>query len=237
MGKTEYAGIDYGFGKSNVDENGVRYGVIPHGEVGQAWYDESEAYYGDIMECSVCGDDLSIDMAECPNCGANLVSEFDFVEPLAFTYNEDGYDCQQWHDDPDIFILKSPFYTYCQFCSPCAPGAGYIMNWTEPGVGIKAYCFGHDWFEAVETGLWVNCDACGGTGLRNKADIPGYSEDKFKAFLFDDKRVKCWACINNREFGLIGRVKETIAKAPYPVYRVKDDSIVEPANGNGVSPC
>ena len=66
-------------------------------------------------------------------------------EPIAFTYDAEGYACSQSGDDTDIFILKSPYYTVCQFCSPCAPGAGYVMNTVENGV--KAYCFGHDCFE------------------------------------------------------------------------------------------
>jgi hypothetical protein len=87
----------------------------------------------------------------------------------------------------DIMIIKSPYYTYAQFCSPCAPGAGYLMNWfkMENGyspetLGIeqfekmaqaagfpKVYCFGHDWFGNgiapypvfnVETGELVKAD-------------------------------------------------------------------------------
>jgi len=64
-------------------------------------------------------------------------------EPISFTYDSEGYQAEQSYDDPDIFITKSPYYTLCQFCSPCAPGAGYIMNRGT----VKAYCFGHEWFE------------------------------------------------------------------------------------------
>ena len=45
----------------------------------------------------------------------------------------------------DIFITKSPYYTTCTFCSPCAPNAGDLSHPVDGGV--KAYCFGHDWFE------------------------------------------------------------------------------------------
>ena len=45
--ETNYKGIDYGLGKTNIDKtSGIRYGVISQHSVGQAWYDESEAYYG-----------------------------------------------------------------------------------------------------------------------------------------------------------------------------------------------
>jgi hypothetical protein len=119
------AGIDYSMGMSNVNhDTGIHYGVIHHGVVGQSWYDSSQAYYGDMPEDEAA---------------------FDFADPLSFYYEKDGYSAEQKYDDPDIFILKSPFYTLCAFCSPCAPGAGYIMDSRENG--IKAYCFGHDWFE------------------------------------------------------------------------------------------
>lgn len=51
--KTNYAGIDYSLGKSNRDENGIHYGVIPANEV-PAWYEESETDYGNAT-CPKCG--------------------------------------------------------------------------------------------------------------------------------------------------------------------------------------
>ncbi len=44
----------------------------------------------------------------------------------------------------DVFIVRSPYYTRAQFCSPCAPGACYLENPCEEGE--KAYCFGPDWY-------------------------------------------------------------------------------------------
>jgi hypothetical protein len=46
--------------------------------------------------------------------------------------------------DGDIFITKSPYYTVCGFCSPCAPGAGYLTDKSED---CAAFCFGPDWFD------------------------------------------------------------------------------------------
>ena len=68
----------------------------------------------------------------------------DSSEPFYLVHSNE-YIAEQGNDDHDIFIIKSPYYTLCQFCSPCAPGAGYLMNHTPDG--IKAYCFGHDWFD------------------------------------------------------------------------------------------
>jgi hypothetical protein len=81
----------------------------------------------------------------CEDCKHFFGSESAFGDsPLGFYVNEADLSAH-CSDDGDIFITKSPFYTLCQFCSPCAPGAGYLMNPCEDG--IKAYCFGHDWFE------------------------------------------------------------------------------------------
>lgn len=116
--------IDYGHGLTNIDiKTGVRYGVIHHNEIGQTWYDDSEPQY---LECEE--------------------EDSFYNEPTCFIYNEDGYKAEQSFDDCDIFITLSPYYTLCEYCSPCAPGAGYIMSQNPDG--IKAYCFGHDWFES-----------------------------------------------------------------------------------------
>lgn len=45
-----------------------------------------------------------------------------------------------------MFILASPYFTHAQFCSPCAPGACYLLSPTDK-TGPKAYCLNHDWFE------------------------------------------------------------------------------------------
>lgn len=147
--KTDYVGIDYGLGKTNIDnKTGIRYGVINQHDVGQNWYEESEPYY--FFYCPECGseigDELPDDMA-CPNCKEQWEGyEFDMIDPSSFFFENNEYSAE-CGEDGDIFILKSPYFTYAQFCSPCAPGAGYLMNWTDPGIGIKTYCLGHEWFE------------------------------------------------------------------------------------------
>ena len=131
--KTDYAGIDYGMGQSNVDaDNGIRYGVISQHEVLQAWADSSLPYY----PCEDC------EMAE--NGEPKENGECDFCEPSSYYMDDDEYSAES-DSYGDIFIAKSPYYTISQLCSPCAPGAGYIMNECENGV--KSYCFGHDWFD------------------------------------------------------------------------------------------
>lgn len=134
----EYKGIDYGRGKTNVDkETGIRYGVINQNEVLQAWADSSEPYY----LCKGCvessDEDEPREDAECDGC-----------VPLSWYIDDKEYqaDCGE---SGDIFIYKSPYYTLAQLCSPCAPGACYLMS--PCTAGEKAYCFGHDWFDDEQT--------------------------------------------------------------------------------------
>jgi hypothetical protein len=157
--------IDYGRGLTNIDhETGIRYGVIHANEVCQAWADSSESDYGPPT-CGKCGneaigiDDPAVpDLDEdhewdddgrdyaCAHCQRTFDSEDAYgCEPLAWTLDDGEYKATQGGDDCDIFILKSPFYTRAEFCSPCAPGACYLMSPDDDGA--KAYCFGHDWFE------------------------------------------------------------------------------------------
>jgi rubredoxin len=168
-------GIDYGGGITNIDtKTGIRYGVICQNEVLQAWADSSEAYYGnpDDVECPKCGMCTSAenwgDSVECLKCGNVFEAELgDFAEPISF-FLDDGELIAECFEDGDIFITASPYYTTCEFCSPCAPGAGYVINTRKDGV--KAYCFGHDWFDngkapypvySVQTGKRVKPENAG----------------------------------------------------------------------------
>ncbi len=179
-------GIDYGMGTTNIDrKTGIRYGVIPANDVGQAWFDDAEADYGEPT-CPKCGravkdlmitdDDALIDSNgdeieyeqygcgcadfKCDDCQHTLDSQDCYGEQaIGYSYSGDGYELSQGGDDRDVFVLKSPFYTLAPYCSPCAPGACYLLSACDDGA--KAYCLGHDWFEdgkapytvySVETG-------------------------------------------------------------------------------------
>ena len=161
-------GIDYGRGLVNVDQKtGIRFGVIHSGELGQAWYDSCEGDYGK-EHCPECDNAIHTEHANgqlfCVHCQAT----WDYVDvfpesPIAWVYEDDQYSMEQGGDDCDVFVTRSPFYTLCSFCSPCAPGAGYIMS--QNPEGVRAFCPGHDWFEehdrtpiriwSVESGLEV----------------------------------------------------------------------------------
>lgn len=184
------AGIDYGKGLTNVDpDTGIRFGVLSSHNVCQAWSDSSEPDYGPPT-CPKCGNPAARGEAhveqhpnggvsfwteqpphtehwECDGCGDYRCDQCEYLfdgdqayggEPVAWTLDDGEYQARQSGDDCDIFILKSPYYTLCNFCSPCAPGAGYLTSQNPDG--IRAYCFGPDWFDgpcpydvySVETG-------------------------------------------------------------------------------------
>lgn len=175
-----YRGIDYGLGQANVDkETGIRYGVIPvsamDDEYGNRWFDDSHGDYGDAS-CPRCGkevqsidDAIGVDMSTfedaeradyvCVECRCGFLSEECFPdEPNGYYIDQEGIKAETM-DGVDVFVIKSPFFTRAAFCSPCAPGACYLMSPCEDGE--RAYCFGHDWFEdgkapypvySVETG-------------------------------------------------------------------------------------
>lgn len=148
-------GIDYSCGarlsngqRPNVDEDtNIRYGVINANEIVQAWADSSEPKY----PCEDC---------ECWNSETESCNydEWD-CEASEFVLDDGEYIATQSRDDSDIFVIKSPFYTYAYFCSPCAPGACYLMspvsmedifdheNRTIRAINNRCYCFGKDWFD------------------------------------------------------------------------------------------
>jgi hypothetical protein len=86
----------------------------------------------------------------CLSCARSFDSDDAYPEePIGgFNLDDGEYLCHQGHDDCDIFILKSPYYTYGPFCSPCAPGAVYLRNGSEEGE--KAYCLAPDWFPVYD---------------------------------------------------------------------------------------
>ena len=175
MKATKYAGLDYSRGLSNTDQsNGIRYGVISQNTVApdalNDFYSDGEdlAWKEALKEAlesarneakenkdseDIDEDRISDDLGNCWESSAgNLL------------YEQDGYKLTGCLDD-DLFVLKSPFFTYAQFCSPCVPGAGDLDNPFESEMnqaGLKGegyakeaseagfprvYCLGHDWFE------------------------------------------------------------------------------------------
>lgn len=161
MKATQYAGIDYSLGQSNIDKsNGIRYGVIscntPNPEALDDVYTNGrdlawEEAIADLAKEH--GEDSEALEQATERLGDNWETQLGNL-----LYEQDGYKLTGCLDN-DLFVLKSRFYTFAQFCSPCVPGAGNLDNPCPDGP--RSYCLGHDWFDggkapypvySVETG-------------------------------------------------------------------------------------
>lgn len=145
--KTNYPGIDYGNGKTNCDpKNGIRYGVIPLSALQDWAIAEFESkYYGYCPECGADLPDEYDPRGMMPECGHEFEYEDQFSDqPDEMTYDKNGLR-MEIDSYGDVWIFKSSVYTYAQFCSPCAPGAGHLSNPCEDGPPV--YCLPSDWFE------------------------------------------------------------------------------------------
>ena len=197
------AGIDYGMGRMNIDTtNRIRFGVISSHDVCRVWFDSAEAQYGEPpYYCPNCETETCvpsdtfvplplIDEPEkdyyCPSCRTSFWSDqVTPEEPTAYTLDDGEYRAEDCLDS-DIIITKSPYYTYGPFCSPCVPGAVSLPDDSDsygPENGVKAYCFGHDWFEneiapypvfrvaddkrVIAKRETVACTYCNGLGYRS----------------------------------------------------------------------
>ena len=164
MSDKDDIGVDYsGPGRiCNRDpETGIRYGIIPINDLNEWAWDSFEADYGNPT-CPQCGNvvanefedqdtegyepyrEHSCDDYACNDCLLILGSEDVYGdEPLGWTL-DDGLVKAFMDSSNDVWVVKSPYYTRAQFCSPCAPGAAYLSSPREQGP--KAYCLGPDWF-------------------------------------------------------------------------------------------
>lgn len=184
MSTTNYPGIDYSGPGSDVNrdsETRIRYGIINQNAVGGEAADD----------ISSRGTDLGFENAKEELKGKlrNVLDDYYHTKEKRESAVESAFDAlDDWADliefngpwqlkeddytlmlatDGDIWVFKSPFYTYAQFCSPCAPGACHLGHPLDVKIqaGIasvaasegaayetfvdsnKCYCLGHDWFE------------------------------------------------------------------------------------------
>ena len=160
MGKTNYAGIDYGMGRSNIDtDTGIRYGIISQNSLsGESLDDVFTA--GDDLGYEAMIEELKSNLKNAidsiiSDAGGRTYDSVDVDEILegvdfdCYDSNgprryEDGDLTVQTTGDNDLFVFKSEYYTFAQFCSPCVPGAGNLD--TPCDSGPKTYCLGIDWF-------------------------------------------------------------------------------------------
>lgn len=108
-----------------------------------ALIEESREDLGYEVMHHACGD------YACDDCRILFDAEDAFGdEPISHHVDDGEYKAEQSSNDSDILITQSPYFTYAQFCSPCAPGAGHLENPCPPWYGgVKTFAFGHDWFE------------------------------------------------------------------------------------------
>lgn len=144
------AGIDYSRGTANVNtETGIHYGCISLNSLaGHVWEDVESIYPDEIeVECPECHAihvTSANDWYTC-ECGRefDLSAEWDFAEPIGQDF---GAGTEYSESLNALFVTDSEFYTFGNFCSPCAPGA-VDLDSPNPD-GVKAYCLGFDWFDS-----------------------------------------------------------------------------------------
>ena len=175
MSKTNYAGIDYSGPGSTVNRNpetGIRYGVIHSNRVSPDAFEEiiqngtDEDYEAWLRELKGELRSALKDYFSDYKWGDEKKSKLDNAVENAFdaisddlNYDSNGGDCTRYSyekdglkiqtaSDGDMFVIESPFFTYAQYCSPCAPGACYLMSpLEEPTERNKCYCLPGDWFD------------------------------------------------------------------------------------------
>lgn len=103
-------------------------------------------------------------------------------------YQEDG-DCYEWKDHEfwyrlgdqgmTVWVMKSPYVTYCKLCSPCCPNAGDLQSCTDDDSGTIAYCLGpKDWEYVAKRPVFVYpVDSHGNVSLKTKIAVEGPTDE------------------------------------------------------------
>lgn len=168
---TGYIGIDYSGGTVNRDaETGIHYGIISQLSLNPEALDDIQRG-GDDLDFEDFKEELKGKLEVAINRvldeaglrddqASNYVDDIidDIIDDLEFDGYEGTGDCTRYKysdekedliarttSDGEVFVIKSKFYTHCQFCSPCVPGAGNLD--VPVAGGPKTYCFGPDWFD------------------------------------------------------------------------------------------
>lgn len=170
MSKTTYAGLNYaGHSGANQDKaTGIHYGVIPSNSLSpfalddiysngtdlnyESWKEEVKTSVQSSVESALDSFMLSSQARRLAEAATEAVMDSDW---LGEGYESNGESSYLYEDgdlkiqlcsDGDIFVIKSPFVCNAQYCSPCAPGAGYLPNPCDSGP--VCYCLPEDWFDS-----------------------------------------------------------------------------------------
>ena len=156
---------------SNMNtETGIHFGVIPKNDL----FNCAEEFFNNAKDTSY--EEVIDEITEAINGLSDYVDEETRKEMIEMAttnfsdhyegdcanmlYEQDGFILQSNNDDPDLFVIKSPYFTMAPGCSPCAPGAGYLRDaihvgktgqrlkkdWMSKGP-YMTYCLPEDWFE------------------------------------------------------------------------------------------
>ena len=89
------------------------------------------------LEYSVWPDEENMDI--------DFENDFEFRE-----YKDDNYILSVGLHAETVWVIKSPFFTYCKLCSDCAPNAGDLTAYDDDGLRTYALpaCHHNDWMES-----------------------------------------------------------------------------------------
>lgn len=152
---TNYPGIDYSLGKANYDiDTGISYGLIDSRNLADFAMEEFQPIYHPY--CPHCYSQLPEDFTEgnCKDCEEHIEDGEQWPEHAEaeyWEYKDNDYTLHMSCDSSEVWIFKSPYFTYAQYCSPCMPGAGNLdVPMDERGqleqLGAKTYCLDKTWF-------------------------------------------------------------------------------------------
>lgn len=175
-------GIDYGLGNTNRNmSTGTRFGVISQHELNpdateDIFHSGTDLDYADYVDgvraklAVALGDyfsDYQHESGRPSRLDQAIENAFDAISDslgdqyegtgdcTRMLYEREGYKIQT-DSSGDLWVFESPYFTYAQFCSPCAPGACYLANPLDvdadgkplpENLDNRCYCLGGDWFE------------------------------------------------------------------------------------------
>jgi hypothetical protein len=152
----------------NFDENtGIRYGIVSPHSISSFALDDMYQNGTDTI-CESGKQELLDDIKQfCEDHNLNFdridTNSFEdqYYEPYEnpdgqMDYSDSEYDLHVSGYNFGIFVMRSPYYTYCRDCSPCAPGAGSLDSPVDPvnldlstleHISGKTLCLGYEWFD------------------------------------------------------------------------------------------
>jgi hypothetical protein len=114
----------------------------------------------------------------------------------SWLWEKDGYaleNCLQ----SDVCVLKSPYFTYAQFCSPCVPGACNLDNPFE-GLAVPSgrhASFAEDYGAEAEAAGFARCYCLGHDMFEGeKAPYEVFSVATGKRVVMVEKKEECPSC-------------------------------------------